>query len=70
MAIDNHELVDIIRKRQGKSSLRLFAPTLGVSAAYLSDVYNGNRPVGPRLCAAMGYKRVKTVRIMFAKKGA
>ena len=68
MAIENHELVALIKKRQGDTSLRTFAPTLGVTAAYLSDVYNGNRPVGPRLCAAMGYARTRTVRTQFKRK--
>jgi hypothetical protein len=67
-SIENHELVDIIRKRQGDRTLRSFAKSLQFQPTYLSEVLNGIRPVGGRLAAEMGYKRVKTVRIRFAKK--
>lgn len=68
MAIENHELVDIIKKRQGKISLRTFAKSIGLTAAYLSDVYRGNRPVGPKLAEAMGYTVFKEEHITFRRK--
>lgn len=69
MAIENHQLVDIIRKRQGENSLRTFATSLDLSAAYLSEVMRGMRPVGPKLAKAFGYVMVKTTVIRFKKKG-
>ena len=66
--IQNHELVDIIRKRQGERTLAAFAKSIQFQPTYLSEVLNGIRPVGGRLAAEMGYKRVKTVHIAFAKK--
>ena len=70
MAIENHQLVDIIRRRRGDRTLGNFAKSLQIQPTYLSEVLNGVRPVGGPLALAMGYKRVKTTRIMFAKKGA
>jgi hypothetical protein len=68
MAIENHQLVDIIRRRQGTRTLREFAKSLQFQPTYMSEVLNGIRPVGGRLAQAMGYRRVKTTRIMFDKK--
>ena len=68
MAIENHQLVDIIRKRQGDDSLRTFAKSLNLSAAYLSEVMRGTRPVGPKLAKLFGYVIIRTTVIRFAKK--
>jgi hypothetical protein len=68
MAIENHQLVDIIRRRQGERTLRAFAQSLQIQPTYLSEVLNGIRPVGATLASQMGYTRVKTTHIRFAKK--
>lgn len=70
MAINNNELVDMIKKRQGEQVLKDYARSLGVSQGYLYDVYAGNRPVGPRLSKAVGFSRVKTTVIRFKKVAA
>ena len=64
--MENHELVELIKKRKGKASLRAFATEIGLSAAYLSDVFRGNRAVGPRLAVLMGY--VPVTHISFRNK--
>jgi hypothetical protein len=69
MAIENHELIDIIKAKQGDSSLRTFATSLGYSAAYLSDVFRGRRAVGPGLADAFGYVPIVTRHVQFKKKG-
>jgi hypothetical protein len=66
------DLIELLKKRQGKSSLRAFADSLDLSAAYLSDVYRGKRAVGPSLCKALGFERTKTttVRVNFTRRAA
>lgn len=70
MAIENHQLVDIIRKRQGRQRLGAFARSIDVQPTYLSEVMNGIRPVGDPLARKFGYARVKVVKVMFAKTAA
>lgn len=56
---------NVIRKRQGKQSLREFAKGLGMSAAYLSDVLRGNRDPGPRLLEFLRLERTKITTITY-----
>lgn len=67
MAIENHELLDIIKAKQGELSLRSFATSLGFSAAYLSDVYRNKRPVGPNLAKKMGFEPVTVTHTTYKK---
>lgn len=67
MAIEHHELLDIVKSRQGDRSLRAYARSLDLSAAYISDVYRGKRPVGPFLAEAMGYEPVQVTHITYKK---
>lgn len=47
MATITHTMVlEKLRKRQGKKTLRDFAKELGISYQYLSDVYIGRRGLG------------------------
>lgn len=70
MAIENHQLVDIIKRRQGNRTITEFANDLGVYRSTLSEIINGFRPVTGPIAKAMGYKRVSKIVVMFAKKGA
>jgi transcriptional regulator with XRE-family HTH domain len=48
-----------LKARQGQRSLRQFARELGISAAYLSDIYLGRRGPGPKVLRPLGLgKRV------------
>lgn len=67
MAIENHQLVDIIRRRQGRQTLGAFAKSIAVQPTYLSEVMNGIRPVGDPLARKFGYARMKVIKVMFAK---
>lgn len=44
-----------------KVMLKTLAARFGVSEAYLSQVMNGHKGIGPKLAAAMGYERVVCV---------
>jgi len=59
------EAVSLLRRRQGKRSLRQFAITLGVSAAYLSDVYKGHRAIGPKLQKAIKVRKVREIKVRY-----
>ena len=70
MGVD--EFIKLMKSRQGNRSLREFARALNVSAAYLSDIYLGNRLPGPAIASAMGYSCAKTkvVTVKFTRKKA
>lgn len=69
MAITHEELMEIMRMKQGKLSLRSFSIKVGLSTPYLSDVYRGRRDVGPSLLKALGYRQQKTVTVVYLKCG-
>lgn len=50
-----------LRERQGEKSLRAFAAELGLSAPYLSDVYNGRRDPGPSILGLLGLRKEESV---------
>jgi transcriptional regulator with XRE-family HTH domain len=52
------EVVAILKKRQRDLSLRQFALRLKVSPAYLSDIYNGKRTIGPSVLRQLKLQRV------------
>jgi hypothetical protein len=56
------DVIEQLKKKQGEQSLRSFAQTLGCSAPYLSDIYNGNRDPGPLILNELGLeRRVETI---------
>ena len=61
------QVVDLLRKRQGKKSLRVFGREIGVSAAYLSDVFRGNREPGPTILTLLGIQRTKTTETTYER---
>jgi plasmid maintenance system antidote protein VapI len=47
-------------------SQRKLADHLGISAAFLSDIINGNKPVSNQVAQKLGYKKV----VKYAKDGS
>ena len=47
------QFMEFMKKQQGEQTAQQFASRLGVSAQYLSDVYNGRRPPGESITAAL-----------------
>jgi transcriptional regulator with XRE-family HTH domain len=45
--------MEFLKKQQGEQTAQQFATRLGVSPQYLSDVYNGRRPPGESITAAL-----------------
>ena len=61
------EVIELLRKKQSKRSLREFGASIGVSAAYLSDILCGNRYPGPSVLKALGIEKVTTTE--YVRKG-
>ena len=53
-----NQVVAILKKKQGDGSLRSLAIELGISAAYLSDIYLGRRRIGPKILRPLGLRQV------------
>ena len=51
------QVLELLRKRQGKRPARALADELGISAVYLSDIYKGKRHPGPAVLAVLGLER-------------
>ena len=47
------QFLEFLKKQQGDQTAQQFASRLGVSPQYLSDVYNGRRPPGESITAAL-----------------
>jgi transcriptional regulator with XRE-family HTH domain len=47
------QFLEFLKKQQGAQTAQQFACRLGVSPQYLSDVYNGRRPPGESITAAL-----------------
>ena len=61
------QVMALIQGKQAGRSLRAFAKELKVSAAYLSDLYRGNRDPGPTILTIFGLKRTKTVVVEYTR---
>jgi len=49
--------IKMLYARKGNKSLRKLAAELGISAPYLSDIFKGQRTVGPKVLKALGLER-------------
>lgn len=48
------DVVEILKARQGNGTLTALADEIGVTKAYISDIYKGRRNPGPRILAYLG----------------
>ena len=62
------QVVELLRRRQGKKSLRVFGAEVGLTAAYLSDVFRGNREPGPTILTLLGIERTKTTETTYTTR--
>ena len=60
------DVIAMVKKRQASNSLRYMAAKIGISPAYLSDVYRFNRLPGRKILAFLGLRceRVTTYTYM------
>lgn len=58
-------LVKMLKREQGTKSLRQFAQEIGISPAYLCDIYKGRRGGGAKLLSYFGIEKTVTVKTEF-----
>lgn len=54
------EIIEELKEDQGDTSLREYAKTVGCTASYLSQVYNGVRPPSETLLTRINIERQTT----------
>ena len=64
------DVVADIRKAVEATSVRQTAASIGVSAAYISDILNGNRGISDAIAEAFGYEREIVTKVTFRKSAA
>lgn len=48
------QVIELLRKKQGNRPAKQLAEELGITPQYLSDVFNGNREIGPAILTPLG----------------
>lgn len=67
-SLTQQDVVEILKRKQGKLSLRKFARKLGVSPPFLSDVYLGRRGPGPKILDQLNLQSTRQITVTFTKK--
>lgn len=61
--------LQMLKAGQGARSMRAYAKEIGISAAYLSDIYRARRGAdGPKILTYLGLEKVTTVRVEYKKQ--
>ena len=70
--IGDEDVINTIRAGQGDKSLRTYASELGITPAYLSDIYHGRRSPGKTVLDHFGIKKTRrtVVEFTFERKKA
>jgi hypothetical protein len=61
------DVINFLKKKQGDNSLRAFATSLGITVAYLSDVYRGRRDPGPAILDPLKLKAIRKTTVFYEK---
>lgn len=56
-SLTKQQVIELMKKQQGKRAAREYAEELGISAVYLSDIYNGRRDPGRSVLEALHLER-------------
>jgi len=67
LGMETEDVMKMLRDKQGDMSLREFADVVGCSAAYLSDLYRGNREPGNKIMRFLGLRKRRIVESTYAK---
>jgi transcriptional regulator with XRE-family HTH domain len=68
-AMTEEQVVIAIRKGQDGESLRDYAARIGISAAYLSDIYAGKRSPGRKCLDFFGISKKRIVEYRYVFEG-
>lgn len=55
--MEKQDIIAELRKLQGDQSLRSFSASIGISSAYLCDIYKEKRGIGPKVLDYLGIQR-------------
>jgi hypothetical protein len=66
VALTEDDILDIMKAEQGSQSLRVFAAKMGVSAAYISDIYRGRRHPGAKVLDYFGIGKTSQIVVEYA----
>ena len=58
------QFMEFLKKQQGEQTAQQFATRLGVSPQYLSDVFNGRRPPGESITAALKVEKAMVYKLV------
>jgi transcriptional regulator with XRE-family HTH domain len=62
------QFLGFLKRQQGEQTAQQFASRLGVSPQYLSDVYNGRRPPGESITAALKVEKATVYKLVTPSK--
>jgi hypothetical protein len=65
--MNQEQLLEMLKRKQGKRSLREFAQEIGITPAYLCDIYKGRRQGGAKLLRYFGMEKTVTVTSEYQK---
>lgn len=63
--MNHNDAIALLKRKQGRRTLSAFARDIGVTVAYLSDVYRGNRQVGPKLLELVRLKKTRRIQVTY-----
>ena len=63
--LTTEQVVEMMKRKQGKRSLRSFAKELGVSAPFLCDIYKGRRRPGEKILVHLGLEVTRSVEVEY-----
>lgn len=67
VTFNNEQVVKKIRDKQGTMGLREYASSLGITAAYLSDIYKGRREPGPKILKKFKLTKNRTTTVVYVQ---
>lgn len=68
---EDKDVIQMLKQEQGASSLTAYADSLGLSAAYMSNVMSGKKPISEGLLDHLGLEReVRYIRKSDGRKHA
>jgi len=56
--MNNKDVIELLWQRKGRGTSKTLARALGISQAFLSDVFSGKRELGDKIPKALGLERL------------
>ena len=65
--LNTDQVMQKIRDKQGTMGLREYALSLGITVAYLSDLYKGRREPGPKILKKFKLIKTRTTTVSYTQ---